>query len=48
VSAHPVAACHEPQPRRNAQLVKADEKDEDLGHDAAEVKSQFSKFKFQK
>ncbi len=32
VSAHTVATRHESQPRRDAELIEADEKDEDLGH----------------
>ena len=48
VPAHPVSARHEPQPRRDAELIKADQKDEDFGHDAAEAKSQISNLKSQK
>lgn len=47
VPAHAVPTAHEPQPRRNGELVKADEKDEDLGHDAAKAKSQISNLKLQ-
>jgi hypothetical protein len=30
---HPVSASHKPQPRRYAELIEADKKDEELGHD---------------
>lgn len=48
VSAYAVSTAQKPQPRRYAELIEADEQDEDFGHDVAKAKSQNTIFKFQK